>query len=492
LRQEWFLVILSTQFTVLLCGQDRALPVTEEATRLFDTIWTFDAAIVNRVLDRLEEVIAHYRPERLAALQQARRTYPPADPNAAIMSRLTAELVSFEERLNQRLRQAKEEAERANRAKSEFLSRMSHELRTPLNAVIGFAQILELDEPVTPEQLENIHYILKGGRHLLNLINEVLDLAKIEAGRLELVLEPLSIRDVVEDTIALIQPLAAAQQIRVEHCSAGNGMWQVVGDRHRLQQVLLNLLSNATKYNRPSGTITITYSEPASGQLRVAISDTGYGIPAEDFPQLFTPFERLRAERTGVEGTGIGLAVSKALVEAMGGMIGVESVVGHGSTFWFELPRAEGRNAPIEELVDAAEAPSEVPSNAYKVLYIEDNLSNVRLLERIVARRPDVELLSAMQGGLGIELAREHRPNLVLLDINLPDLLGQEVLSRLQNDPRTAAIPIVVISADATPHQIEHFLSLGAHTYLTKPLDVKQFLNVLDETLTSQTTIAKP
>jgi len=483
LRQEWFLAILSTQFTVLLCGQDRATPVGDEAMRQFDTIWSFDAAVINCVLDRLEEVIAEYRPERLPALQTARRAYPPTAPDAAIVTRLTAELVSFEERLNQQLRQAKEEAERASRAKSEFLGRMSHELRTPLNAVIGFAQILELDDPTSDEQRENIQHILQGGRHLLNLINEVLDLAKIEAGRLELSLEPVRIRPLVDDTLALIQPLAAAQQITVEHRSVGQGTWQVVVDQHRLQQVLLNLLSNAIKYNRPSGTITITYSEPAEGWLRVGVTDTGHGIPAEDMGRLFTPFERLRAERTGVEGTGIGLALSKALVEAMGGTIGLYSTVGQGSTFWFELPRAEHTPQPADGNTDVLITQAAAPSAVSKVLYIEDNLSNLRLVQRIVARRPSVELLSAMQGGLGIDLAREHRPDLIFLDLNLPDLSGAEVLKRLQHDPRTAAIPLVVISADATPRQIATIMNLGVRAYLTKPLDVQEFLQVLDDAL---------
>ncbi len=481
LRQEWFLAILSTQFTVLLCGQDRAVPVGEEATRQFDTIWSFDAAVINCVLDRLEDVIAQYRPERLSALQEARRAYPPTAPDAAIVTRLTAELVSFEERLNQQLRQAKEEAERASRAKSEFLGRMSHELRTPLNAVIGFAQILELDDPASDEQRENIQHILKGGRHLLSLINEVLDLAKIEAGRLELSLEPVRIRPLVDDTLALVQPLAAAQRIAVEHRSVGQGTWQVVVDQHRLQQVLLNLLSNAIKYNRPGG--TITYSEPAEGWLRVGVTDTGHGIPAEDMSRLFTPFERLRAERTGVEGTGIGLALSKALVEAMGGTIGLYSTVGQGSTFWFELPRAEHTPPAADATVDAPAAPAAEPQAVSNVLYIEDNLSNLRLVQRIVARRPNIELLSAMQGGLGIDLARQHRPDLILLDLNLPDLSGPEVLERLQRDPQTAAIPLVVISADATPHQIASIMDLGVRAYLTKPLDVQEFLQVLDDAL---------
>lgn len=486
LRQEWFLAILSTQFSVLLCGQDRAVPVIEEATRQFDTIWSFEPQVVDRVLDLLEKVIAHYRPERLALLQEARRTYPAIAPSPGLMTTLTAEMIRFEEQLHTRLREAKIEADRANRAKSEFLSRMSHELRTPLNAILGFAQVLELDLPPTPEQRESVQYILKGGRHLLELINEVLDISRIEAGRLKLNIEPFSVREALDETISLVRPLAAARAIQIVDTFPAESEFRVCVDQQRLKQVLLNFLSNAVKYNREAGRITVAVEEVGTERLRVAISDTGSGITSEDMERLFRPFERLRADTTGVEGTGIGLAISKGLVEAMGGKVGVSSTLDEGSTFWLELPRDLAQpQATLEEEMPV-QSRSEDLSRTFTVLYIEDDMSNFRLIERILSHRASLRIMNAMQARPGIEYAREHQPDLILLDVNLPDLPGYEVVRRLQEEPRTAQIPLIIISADATQRQIEHFMSAGARAYLTKPLDVQQFLEVVDTVLGPQ------
>lgn len=377
------------------------------------------------------------------------------------------------------LRDAKREAERANLAKSEFLSRMSHELRTPMNAVLGFAQLLEIDSP-RAEQRESLGQILKGGRHLLGLINEVLDISRIEAGHLSVSLEPVPLVDVIQEALDLIHPLAEKWSVRIAGVPPEAVDRFVLADRQRLKQVLLNFLSNAAKFNRPEGTVTVSVEDVSEEQLRLKVTDTGHGIPPEKMARLFTPFDRLGAEESGVEGTGLGLALSRRLVEAMGGTVGADSAVDRGSTFWVTLPRVE---SPAATATLPAEASAQMSGAAGTVLCIEDNLPNLRLVEGVLAHRPAVKLLSAMQGGLGLELAKEHRPGLILLDLQLPDIPGAEVLRRLQRDPRTRQIPVVVLSADATPGQTRRLQADGAREFLTKPLDVKQLLRVLDEVL---------
>ncbi|MDQ3812685.1 MAG: PAS domain S-box protein, partial [Armatimonadota bacterium] len=382
------------------------------------------------------------------------------------------------------IRTAMQEAERANRAKSEFLSRMSHELRTPLNAILGFGQILEMED-LPPRQAESVGHILKGGRHLLALINEVLDIARVEAGHIDLSLEPIPLREMAHEAFDLVRPLAARENIRLEEEKLRQCRSHVMADQQRLKQVLINLLSNAVKYNRKGGSVTVSCTEAQENRIRIEVSDTGPGIAPEDMEKLFTPFERLNAERSEVEGTGLGLALSQRLVEAMGGTLGVESVPGHGSTFFIELPLAEAPMANMQQTAqDDLEADqSPAPRNVKTVLSIEDNLSNYRLIETILERRPGVKLLGAMQGGVGLDLAHQHHPDLILLDLHLPDIMGHEVLRRLRESPDTRDIPVVILSADATAPQIERLLAAGARNYLTKPLNVKEFFRVLDETL---------
>ena len=384
------------------------------------------------------------------------------------------------------LRVAQEAAEAANRSKSEFLSRMSHELRTPLNAVLGFGQLLERT-PLTDMQTEAVDQILSGGRHLLDLINEVLDIARIESGRLPLSPEAVLVSEVVRESIDLVRPLAQQRMITLFAEERGMSCY-VFADRQRLKQVLLNLLSNAVKYNRLRGLVRVSCSEDGDAGLRISVGDTGPGIRPEQMDRLFTPFDRLDAAQSDIEGTGIGLALSKSLTEAMGGALTVDSVVGEGSTFSIHLPRVEG---PVERYERALPRPGSRRSAGaggdegarHKILYIEDNLSNLKLIERVLAGRGDIELVSAMQGRLGMELARQHQPRMILLDLHLPDLTGEHVLRRLRDDDATASIPVVMVSADATTGQVQRLLSAGATAYLTKPLEVAKLLSVVDDVL---------
>jgi CheY-like chemotaxis protein len=373
-------------------------------------------------------------------------------------------------------------AEAANQSKSEFLSRMSHELRTPLNAVLGFSQLLELDE-LTPDQEQAVGQITKGGRHLLDLINEILDISQIETGKLTLSPEAVNVREVVAECVDLVRPLAAERGVHLlggELAACGH---HVFADRQRLKQILLNLLGNGIKYNRDGGTVSISCSQPNPGRLRIQVTDTGPGIPREQFGLLFTPFERLGAEQSTIEGTGIGLALSRRLAEVMGGTLDVDSTVGRGSTFSVEFPIVEAPLERVERLDELGGTPvittDEIERPA--VLHIEDNLSNIKLIERVLAQRPGMTLIPAMQGRLGLELARQHRPLLILLDLNLADISGEEVLHVLRDDPVTAGIPVAIVSADAMPRQVQRMLAAGATAYLTKPIDVRELLDLVDK-----------
>jgi PAS domain S-box-containing protein len=377
-------------------------------------------------------------------------------------------------------------AERANVAKSEFLSRMSHELRTPLNAILGFAQVLEVEDGLNSDQRDSVEHILIGGAHLLKLINEVLDISSIEAGRMTISSEPVALPGLLEETVALLRPLSSDFDVCLSVLPAEGVPTHVQADRQRLKQVLLNLIGNAIKYNRPGGSVTVRYHSVAESPsvTRLSVTDTGVGLSPVKLSRLFHPFERLGAEQTQVEGTGLGLVLAKRMVEHMGGAIGVESTPGVGSTFWVELPAAEPPAEPEEPTGDgSAETRINISGQARAVLYIEDNPANVRLVTRILARRPAIRLLCAETGARGLSMAREHRPDLILLDLHLPDSDGECVLERLAAEPRTGAIPVVMLSANAVPGKRAALLAAGARAFMTKPVDVRNFLTLVDQFL---------
>jgi PAS domain S-box-containing protein len=380
------------------------------------------------------------------------------------------------------LETARQEAERANRAKSDFLSRMSHDLRTPLNAILGFAQLLATEE-TDADRSEYARQILSGGRHLLELINEVLDIARIEAGQLSLSPEPVNVPDVAREVLDLVAPLATVREVSLRLADRPCNDVPVIADRQRLAQILLNLVSNAVKYTSRGGRVTIECVAQPARRLRILVIDTGAGIPPEKLRLLFTPFERIGAENSAVEGTGLGLALSRGLSSAMGGTMGVESEVDRGTTFWLELPMSDRKPAIAHEVSEPAAAAAVRRDVAGTVLYVEDNLSNVRLMERVLKRRPGVTLLHAPAGAAGIDMARQHRPSAIFLDLHLPDVSGEEVLRQLWEDPDLRPIPVAVLSADAMSAQMRRLKAGGAVAYLTKPLDVGKLLGLVDQFL---------
>jgi signal transduction histidine kinase/HAMP domain-containing protein/ActR/RegA family two-component response regulator len=373
---------------------------------------------------------------------------------------------------------ARAEAERANLSKTEFLSRMSHELRTPLNAVIGFAQILELDD-LDGEQAESVDHILRSGRHLLDLINEVLDISRIESGTFTTSPEAVDVHEAVTEAVGLITPLAKGRDLTIAVREPEDPALHVLADRQRLKQILLNLLSNAVKFNRPSGTIEVEASLTRAGRCRISVRDEGPGIPEAMRERVFAPFDRLGAESGRIEGTGLGLSLSRALAEPMDGTIDFESIAGHGSTFWVELPITA--EAPTDTEA-ATTPPPTARARAGTVLYIEDNLSNLELVSRIFERQGGIRVVPAMLARLGLELARD-RPDLILLDLHLPDMSGEEVLTRLLADPVTREIPVVVMSADASPGIVDRLMAMGASAFVTKPISIREFIAVVDRLL---------
>ena len=411
-----------------------------------------------------------------------------------LVARRTDELAEANKHLNQELAErkrvqaelshAKAAAEKANLAKSNFISRMSHELRTPLNAILGFAQLIKAGSPApTPIQMARLKEILHGGWYLLELMNEILDLAVIESGRLSLSRVPVSLIDVMRECQAMIEVQAQQRGITINFLPF-DPAWFVSADRTRLKQVLINLLSNAIKYNRAQGTVEVKCACTAE-RIRISIKDSGAGLPPEMQKQLFQPFNRLGQEGGAIEGTGIGLVVTKQLVELMGGTIGVKSIVGVGSEFRFEL------NRDFTPQLAPGECKSREPTpkiyagmQQHTLLYFEDNPANMLLVKELIEEdRPDMCLLIADNGKLGIELARTYLPDVILMDIALPDINGIEAITILLKDPLTAHIPVVALSANAMPDDVLTGLEAGFFRYICKPFELSEFMGVIDEAL---------
>ncbi|MDD4943431.1 MAG: ATP-binding protein [Rhodoferax sp.] len=382
---------------------------------------------------------------------------------------------------NLELENARQAAEVANQGKSDFLSSMSHELRSPLNAILGFGQLLESGRPeLTPAQRASVNQILKAGWYLLELINEILDLALIESGRLSLSLEPTSLHDVLQDCEAMMAAQAQQRGVTLQFEAVDPDCF-VSADRTRLKQVLINLLSNAIKYNKANGTATVSTQRTAAGRMRVSVRDSGEGLPAEKLAQLFQSFNRLGQESGSEEGTGIGLVVCRRLMELMQGEIGVHSTLGLGSVFWFELDLAAAPQWLASSPQDRAQAtlPEPLHTPMHTLLYVEDNRANLELMVQLVARQSDLRLLGAPDAVRGIAMARAHLPDLILMDINLPGISGVQALHMLRADPRTAHIPVLALSANAMPRDIEAGLAAGFYRYLTKPIRVNECLQAI-------------
>jgi PAS domain S-box-containing protein len=406
--------------------------------------------------------------------------------NARGFAKLTRDLTERRQ-VEQTLTAAKGAAEKANLAKSEFLSSMSHELRSPLNAILGFAQLMESDAtPATPSQKGSIAEILRAGWYLLELINEILDLAQIESGKLSLSPEPTSLAEVIVECQAMIEPQAQGRSISMTFPKF-DLPWFVAADRTRLKQVLINLLSNAVKYNHAGGTVVVDCVGSTVERTRINVRDTGAGLPPEKLAQLFQPFNRLGQEHGAEQGTGIGLVMSKRLIDLMGGVLGVESNVGVGSVFWCELGTAAppALDAKPDEPAPAVGEQAAPGAPLRTLLYVEDNPANLKLVEQLIARRPSLRLLTAVESNQGIQLARAHQPDVILMDINLPGISGIEAMKILRDDPTTAHIPIVALSANAMPRDVTKGVEAGFFSYLTKPIKVPEFMEALDAALDS-------
>jgi signal transduction histidine kinase/ActR/RegA family two-component response regulator len=384
-------------------------------------------------------------------------------------------------RRSQQLQDANGALREASTAKSEFLSRMSHELRTPFTAVLGFGELLNLTE-LDEEQHEMVSTILKSAKHLLDMLDDILDISRIEAGHLSILVEPVAVASLVRDTADLIRPLAKTYKVTVVDDTEFTNQVYVGADRQRLRQVVINLLSNAVKYNRYGGSVIIA-ARLVDDHVRISVTDTGRGIDPDQMQRLFVPFDRLNAAERGIEGTGLGLSLSRQLAESMGATLSVESEVGVGSTFSIELPMVEP--ALLKELRDEYDAVVDIRNyqQTRKILYVEDTIANMQLVERILMRRPAIGMSTVATGRDALEVAVRDRPDLIILDLHLPDMGGDEVLRHLRSDIATRHIPVVVLSADATKRQQEELFENGASAYLTKPVGVKELLQAVDANL---------
>ena len=442
----------------------------------------YDKLKDNTKISELEFIITRKTGEQITCLFSAELIY--VGDKLCILSLFVD--ITERKKAEEESRNARQEAEKANMAKSEFLSRMSHELRTPMNSILGFAQLLEMGE-LNVSQKRGVHHILNSGKHLHELINQVLDLSRIEAGRISVSIEPVELKSIFEEMMDLLNPLAVRNQIKFKLIDSPVNKSFVSADRQSFKQVLLNLLNNAIKYNKVKGVVEIKTelkSENDKKLIRISISDTGIGINQDDIKKLFVAFERIGADKSEVEGTGLGLAVVKKLMDVMDGSYGVESVQGVGSTFWVELPLVESPHLRYNNSKILNEKDAGMNQKRGTVLYIEDNISNIELIEEVLStHRPSIHLITNMNGAQTLKLAIEYKPQLILLDLNLPDMNGSEVLIQLLGNSQTKDIPVVIISADAMLHQVEKLISAGAKKYLTKPLEIKELLTVIDESI---------
>lgn len=392
------------------------------------------------------------------------------------------------DQLNKELSQTRDMAEQANRAKSRFLSNMSHELRTPMNAILGFSQIMKADPDLPECHWSSVDEIIKASHHLLELINEVMDLARVEAGQIDLSLEPVQVTPAIEDVLRLVRPLGDEREIQCR--LTATECLGVIADRTRLKQVLLNLVSNAIKYNRMGGEVTVDVQRVQRNnhaRVRLSVIDTGPGIDPEDISGLSTPFNRLLREESGIEGTGIGLTITRQIIEAMDGTLGVTSEIGEGSTFWVELPECQPRGQELETWAEKPAAETTAPEQRSDiVLYIEDNPVNLKLVEQFIRRHGRATMVPADSPEKGIELASTLKPAIILLDLSMPVMDGFQVLEILKTKPELAGIPIIAMSAYALPEDIHRGKAAGFDDYLTKPLKLDDFFEVLDQHLADQ------
>jgi signal transduction histidine kinase/ActR/RegA family two-component response regulator len=423
----------------------------------------------------------------LALFSREKREYSQADVNfvQTIANVITAAIERHS--AEEEIRSAQAAAETANRAKTEFMSRMSHELRTPLNAVLGFSQLLEMEEH-TERQKESITLITRAGRNLLDLINEVLDIARLDAGRIQFNLETVDVMEFFRHVITLTAAAAAQRKVEMRIADPGEEEPFLSVDRERLKQVLVNLLTNAIKYNHEGGSVTLAVARADGGKWRISVTDTGFGIPQDKISRLFVPFERLGTREGGTEGgTGLGLALCQRLVRALGGRIGVASTPGLGSTFWVELPAAEVGPDPAGAAAASVEQPPALPdATVHRVLYIEDDQTNYFLLERILGRRQDIQLVSALQGSRGLEIIREAPPELILLDMNLPDMNGEQFLQTLRSDPALADIRVIAVTGDVLGSREKELAALGVRDVLFKPYKVTEIMGMLDRVFATE------